>query len=268
MLSFYIFCLIVGGVFVALSSVSGMTELGTDFDAGDAELQVDADFDADAQIESEAVSAAESFAGDAAGDLASTGMGSAGLQNINFDFQGVNADLGDVDSEATLSSEAGEYEVSSQRRFNPLISFKFWTFFLCFFGLTGTVLSGLGLWSSLVGVLSASLVMGGGAGLWVAFLMHKFGSGEYDRAVSQREYLGAAAKVLVPVSNETTGKVRLRLRGRSIDMLAEPYKSSEQFDKGDECFVVDVDDGVVEVLSIEEVKQNVLSDEPTTASAV
>ena len=196
----YIFCLIVGGAFVALSVFGGLFEADADIDA-DADFDVDGDFDADA----------------------------------DFD--------GDLDH-----GHDSEIEVNVSRRFNPFTSFKFYTFTLAFFGLTGVIFEGLGLWESTSGVFGLSLVLGLLSGLGVAYAMHAVNSSEGSAGVTERDYMGASGKVVLPVRSGKRGKVQMHIKGRTIEMLAESVDDEVVLDFNEECFVLGVEDGIAKVV--------------------
>lgn len=222
MLYAYVFCLIVGGAFVLLSVVSGLGDADAEFDT-DFDADVDADFDADFDAD------------------------------VDADF---DADMdADVDADADFDAEGhghghdGDIEVSSQKRFNPLVSFKFWTFSLAYFGLTGVLFEAFNLWANEVGVILLSVGMGLFAGLFSSYLMHIVNKSEGSEGVTARDYVGSTAKVTLPLEGRTRGKVRMMIRGKLIEMPAESADDDEVvFDLNEECFVLGVEDGVAKVV--------------------
>jgi len=254
----YVFSMIVGGVFVGLSVFSG---LGKDFDADadadadfdvDADADFDADFDADADFDIDADLDAD-FDADFDADL-----------DADFDAD-FDADA-DFDVDKSLSFDK-EMETTSGKRFRPWKSFKFWTFFLASFGLTGTVFTALGLWASVFGVFFLSLFMGLFCGLGVSYVLHLGNKSEGGRQLTERDFRGMQAKVVLPVSTGRKGKVRIIVKGRSIEMLAEPFEmpgddehEDEEkvvFDFGidEEVYVLGVEDGVAKVISADELRE-------------
>ena len=232
LLYIYVGCLIFGGVFVLLSVFSGFGEGDAELEAGgDAdiggELDFDADFDADVDVDG----------------------GEVDLMELPFEF--------DVDGADGEAGGGTNYEVSTQRRFNPLVSFKFYTFALAFFGLTGVVFTGLNIWSSVVGVLGLSLGMGLFAGLSVSYLMHVASSGGND-GITERDYLGASGEVTLPITARRAGKIRMRLKGRTIEMRAESAEDDHEFERGEQCFVLGLDEQVVKVIRAETVQKQLM----------
>jgi hypothetical protein len=196
----YLFCMVLGGVFVALSVFGGF------FDS-DADLDVDSDFDLD-----------------------------------------VDADV-DVDMDAGLDhGYHQDIEVSVARRFNPFTSFKFYTFTLAFFGLTGVVFTMLGLWANTAGVFILSLMMGLFAGLGIAYTLFKINDNSASSGITARDYIGTAAKVMLPVRAGKTGKVRMHIKGQTIEMPARPADDEVVLDFNQDCFVLGIEDGVVQVV--------------------
>src|SRR5690606_13056836 len=111
-----------------------------------------------------------------------------------------------------------DIEVSIGRRFNPFIRFKFYTFGLAFFGLTGVVFTARNLIESAIGVFALSLGMGLFAGLGMAYVLFLLNASSGSGGITARDYAGLPAKIMLPVSTERNGKVRLSIRGRIIEM--------------------------------------------------
>lgn len=214
MLPIYIACLIFGGAFVALSVVSGL---------GDGDLDADKEFELDKELEFD--------------------------KDFEFELDAdadVDADL-DADGDGDAEFEK-DIEVSPRRRFMPLFSFKFYTFSLAFFGLTGTLLTMLGALESQLGIALTSAVMGLAAGLSMTYLLHLANRSVGGRGVTTGDYVGASAKVLMPIQGGHPGKVRVVVRGRKVDLLAVSDDAELVFDFDDEVFVLGVEDGVARVV--------------------
>ena len=253
--SLYVLCLIVGGGLVVVSLASGLGESDADFEAEadlDADMDMDADMDADLDADFGGGMAADLGVGDI--DVAS-GDFDWGELPFEFDLDGAGIDA-DADVEATGGGEM-ECEVSTQRRFNPFVSLKFWTFTAAFFGLTGTLFEGLGLWGSALGVFALSSVIGLLMGLTMAYLIHttKDAAG---RGLTERDYLGASAEVMLPIEEGRAGKVRMRVDGRIVDMRAESADEELSLETDEKCFVLGIEDDVAKVVDASVVERQLV----------
>jgi membrane protein implicated in regulation of membrane protease activity len=101
----------------------------------------------------------------------------------------------------------------------PVTSLRFWTFFAAFFGGVGTVLSAWNLAGPVPAGLTA-VAAGYLSGLIMDRSMRYLRRADADSSVGGGDVIGAAAEVLVPVAMGVPGKVRVRLKGRSMDLLA------------------------------------------------
>jgi membrane protein implicated in regulation of membrane protease activity len=114
----------------------------------------------------------------------------------------------------------------------PLASLRFWTFFLAFFGATGTALffieRGLGRWATVAIAAAMGYVCGAAA---VAAFRYMSQS-QTSSGLGVDDYIGETAVVRVAVARGKIGKVRLEVKGRTLDLLAEteddtPFAISE-----------------------------------------
>jgi membrane protein implicated in regulation of membrane protease activity len=102
----------------------------------------------------------------------------------------------------------------------PLASLFFWTFFLAFFGLAGVLLSLLTREAGTLLIGGLSTGTGLIAGLLAARVLRSLGRAEVDSGVRLDDMVGRLGRVVVPVGREQPGKVRVELKGRTIDLLA------------------------------------------------
>ena len=77
------------------------------------------------------------------------------------------------------------------------------------------------------------------AGTAMAYAMRALKKGEAHGNVSSRDYQGAEGEVLVAIAPGGTGKVRTRLRGEEIDLLATSDEP-EALPKGTPIIVIEV----------------------------
>jgi membrane protein implicated in regulation of membrane protease activity len=145
--------------------------------------------------------------------LASILLGGHGETDADADAgAGLDKDL------PVLEGQAGD--ISGVDVFWAFRSIRFWTFFLAFFGMTGLVLDGLGLVGSSIVAAILATGMGAASGFVAAGLMRWLGRDESGHIASSSDYVGKTVRVLLPVGRDQVGKVRLELRGASVDVLA------------------------------------------------
>lgn len=126
-----------------------------------------------------------------------------------------------------------------------LLSVQLWTYFLAFGGLTGLLLRTVahvvepvaGLTALGVGLTTA---LGARALLRRAAEPGDPGTTQLDRLV------GSSARVLIPAPAGATGKIRLEVRGQTLDLLARSSDGTA-LGEGIEVIVLDVREGVAEV---------------------
>lgn len=196
----YLICLLIGGVLVAVSALTG-GDSDHDFDA-DFDADVDADLDADADVDA-----------DADGDADHQIDGSFGL-------------------DAWL----------------PIASIRFWTFFLAFGGLVGSLLTGFDLLSPIPTAIGA-VVTGYLGGIAISSIVRRLRREEVSSAVAAKDCIGATGQVVLPVSVGQPGQIRVRLKGRLVDFTA--VTDGEALPIDDEVMVYDLrDDGTALVAPI------------------
>jgi len=119
-------------------------------------------------------------------------------------------------------------------------SIRFWTFFLAFFGLTGLALPWLGLVDTPWLGLGLAVGMGGLTGLGAAAVLRALGTDETANVASSSDYVGKTARVVLPVRKGGVGKVRVQLRGTTVDVLATT--DEEAFSSKDEAMIIEMDE--------------------------
>lgn len=100
-----------------------------------------------------------------------------------------------------------------------LLSIRFWTYAALAFGLVGTPLHYLSLASQVLTLLIAS-ASGLGSGGFAVFVFRALKRASTTTTAALDDALGQVGRVLVPCSKGRVGKVRLMLKGHSIDALA------------------------------------------------
>ena len=235
MLIAYVVSLIVGGAFVMMSILFG----GEDADA-DADMDLDADADADFEIDHDLDLDADmdaDFDADVDGDF-----------EVDHDLD-LDADA-DADIDAALDADTGgDYDKSigtDGTLWLPFLSFKFWTFLLAGFGLTGTVLTLLStpFWLT----LGASVGVGLLVGLVVGYALHRLKKQVIDSTVRFDDYVGKTGYIMIPPKEGEHGKIHVDIRGQKISVIALT-DDDYPFERGDEVFIFRCnDDGIAEVV--------------------
>ncbi|HEU5061332.1 MAG TPA: hypothetical protein VFU21_32630 [Kofleriaceae bacterium] len=133
-----------------------------------------------------------------------------GAAEHDADTGGGDVDQGDGDHGGTLDAVFG---------WLPVTSLRFWTFFAAFFGGVGTVVSAWNLAGPVAAAVLA-VVAGYASGLIMDRSMRYLRRSDSDSSLGGRDLVGAGAEVLLPVTASSAGKVRVRLKGRSVDLLA------------------------------------------------
>jgi membrane protein implicated in regulation of membrane protease activity len=128
-------------------------------------------------------------------------------------------------------------------------SLRFWTFFLAFFGLCGTLLEGLGLVESPLLTLVAALGMGGFAGFGSTEVVRRLSADTSGAAPESQDYVGKSARVVVPVRPGGVGKVRIQLKGTTVDVLAETLE--DEFEAREEALIVEMDGTKARIARVE-----------------
>ncbi len=130
-----------------------------------------------------------------------------------------------------------------------ILSTRSVTFAVFAFGLVGCALHVLGLATpgGTLALASASGVVAGlGAGVAFRALGHEGASGQ----AGLHEAKGQRARVLVPCASSQRGKIRARIKGQLVDMMATTDEA--QIAAGREVLIVDIHDDVAHVVTAPE----------------
>lgn len=158
----------------------------------------------------------------------------------------VDADLdADFDAEADLDGGLDkDVELGGHGDFSgfltTFLSLRFWTFFLAFFGLTGLVLDLFDLVGSSWITLALALAMGLGVGAGAMAALRKLAGETSGHAVESADYIGKTARVVVPFGGAGVGKVRVDVKGSSVDLLASGIEE-DAFKGREEVLIVEME---------------------------
>lgn len=104
--------------------------------------------------------------------------------------------------------------------FGVLGSMRFWTFFVAFFGLTGIVLDGLDLAAEFV-ALGLAIGVGYLTGWTAVTLINRLSADDTGVAAGVNDYVGKSGLMLISGGPNKVGKIRITLKGTTVDVLAE-----------------------------------------------
>lgn len=216
----YVAATIFGGSFLIPMILGG---LASDFDADvGGELEVDTEFDLEADVEFDGA-----------------------------DFDGADFDGADV-ADAGSIADGGDVGGVLGAVASSIVSFRTVVFFTAFFGAGGLVLEWLGyqpvttfVSAALIGVIAAVI----NAGLF-GFIKHS----QVSSHISDRTLEGRLGKVVLPMSLEQRGRVRVDLSGQPQYLVAKPVAdgSVAQFDVGTSVVVVKIENGTALVSPVPE----------------
>ncbi|ASC72912.1 hypothetical protein XM38_038720 [Halomicronema hongdechloris C2206] len=214
----YIICFAIGGVFVLLSALGGLD--GVDF-----------------------------------GDLDTADLDAAELDTADLDTAAIEAEVDDIDAgtHALTADQTRRFARPPKRLWLPVLSFRFWTFGLCFFGLTGLLLTWLqpdlpvaviGAIATLMGILCGSLA---------AWILRLLGTHQANSMTTSDSLVGLIGTVEIPFDAHSRGKVRLSLKGSTIGFFAFTQED-RAFQPGETVLVVGLENNKLWVVSCEELK--------------
>ena len=231
MVALYVFSVVLGGGFLALS-VFG------DLFGGHGDIDLDADlggFDGDLELD----------AGGLDFDAAGMDMDAGGFE---MDAGGVEMDVGHLDvtaAHAELSADAGHLATK-------ILSIRTLFYSLFGFGAVGSLLTFAWTQSPLLTAGSAIVAgLASGAIINTAFAFVR--GSESGQLLGEGSYAGVQGRVILPIRAEVPGRVLVERGGRRVKLRALPHPSGQ----GDpstwtKIFVVEMERGVALVAPIEE----------------
>jgi membrane protein implicated in regulation of membrane protease activity len=128
--------------------------------------------------------------------------------------------------------------------FGLFLSTRFWIFASLAFGMSGSLIHYLNLASPITTFLVA-LGAGLASGLFTVLLFQAVKRSSTSTTVHTTDAVGQVGRVLVPCGQGRMGKVRIELRGQSVDMLATTEEG--EIKRGEMILVEDVDGHTVRV---------------------
>ena len=122
-----------------------------------------------------------------------------------------------------------------------LLSVRVWTYLLAFGGATGILLRLVGRESELSSAIGALLV-GTAAAVMGRVIIGRASRAGASGTVHARDLVGRTADVISPFAGGATGKVRVRVAGADVDVLATT-DDGEPLGRNDEVLIVEVREG-------------------------
>jgi membrane protein implicated in regulation of membrane protease activity len=144
-----------------------------------------------------------------------------------------------VDAHAELDAHAG-HELHAHHEWVeklPILSLRFWTWSATFFGLTGLTLSLTG--TSSGAALALAILAGVGTGWGASFAISRLTKSAVGVLPEASSHIGCEGRLLLPLVRGERSKVRLRVGGMDVDLVAES-DSQETMPAGTSVWVVEL----------------------------
>jgi membrane protein implicated in regulation of membrane protease activity len=122
-----------------------------------------------------------------------------------------------------------------------LLSVRFWTYLLAFGGATGVLLRLVGREGEPSSAIGALLV-GAAASVMARVVIGRASRAGASGTVHAQDLVGRTGAVLIPFAGGATGKVRVRVGGADVDVLATT-EDGEPLGRSDEVLILEVNDG-------------------------
>ncbi len=182
-----------------------------------------------------------------------------GIDDVDFDFE-VDPDLEIIDPGEGPKTQAGltRRQRRARKKGIPILgilkSLKFWTFGSCFFGLTGLVLSSVQSLLSPVGIVTIAVGMGLLCGISMAWILLALRRQQADSLIRAEDLVGLTGTVEIPFDATQKGKVRLQIKGSTVDFVALTDEA-KPLSQGDPIVVMGTKNNRVWVVSAESFHQ-------------
>ncbi|MBI3199945.1 MAG: NfeD family protein [Myxococcales bacterium] len=124
------------------------------------------------------------------------------------------------------------------------LSLRFWTFTFLAFGLSGSLVHYLDLATSIV-TLGMAVGLGLGAGVLASLTFRALSRSEANSGASASDAIGQVGRVLLPLGKGARGKVRIELKGQTVDYVATT--DDEQLEAGQMVMIEEIRDTTAHV---------------------
>ena len=136
-------------------------------------------------------------------------------------------------------ADAGDHDLDAL-----FLSPRFWTFLALAFGISGLLMTAFALSSAPI-VFAIAAASGLASGTFAAFVLRILKQGQVSSGSSAEEAIGRVGHVLVQCEKGRVGKVRVALRGQTIDLLA--MAGDDTVALGARVLVEDIEGGIARV---------------------
>ncbi|MBW4460697.1 MAG: DUF1449 family protein [Nodosilinea sp. WJT8-NPBG4] len=181
---------------------------------------------------------------------------SGGLDGVDidtdFDFDAeASANIDDIDGGTQIDQTLTALR---DRWWLPFLSLRFWTFALCFFGLTGLLLNLVQ--PNLAGWLGAliAVLMGLFCGLVASLVLRSLGRQSVSSLIRPETLTGQIATVEIPFDTNSRGKVSLSIAGSTVSFFAITQEDRE-FHAGETVLVVGMEHNKLWVAAAEGLRE-------------
>jgi membrane protein implicated in regulation of membrane protease activity len=133
-----------------------------------------------------------------------------------------DAHIDDANADDAGGDAHGDHEVHGHHEWLgkvPFLSLRFWTWSATFFGLTGLVLTLTG--TSAPMALSLAIATGAGIGWGASYVFAKLTKTVVGVLPEASSHIGCEGRLLLPLARGEPSKVRLRVGGTDVDLVAE-----------------------------------------------
>ncbi|MCC6899913.1 MAG: NfeD family protein [Polyangiaceae bacterium] len=124
------------------------------------------------------------------------------------------------------------------------LSLRFWTFTFLAFGLSGSLVHYLDLAGSMV-TLAMAVGLGLGAGVLASLTFRALSRSEANSGATASDAIGQVGRVLLPLGKGARGKVRIELKGQTVDYVATT--DDEQLEAGQMVMIEEMRDTTAHV---------------------
>jgi membrane protein implicated in regulation of membrane protease activity len=158
----------------------------------------------------------------------------------------------DAHGDAHVEADGTDHGAAISDLWLPFVNVRFWVFFLCFFGLTGTVFTLLAL-AGKSATLAAAVMTGAVIGFAAAFVIQRLKRQEVGAGVTEEDFKGMEGVLLLPLPPGGKGKVRLEVKGQMVDVIAR-CDDPQEIAKGSRVMIIDFKNNEAVVVTAGEVE--------------